>query len=93
MADRRTFRPPPEPAHVSLVRQYEDLVAILKYIRDQAQKVIDQSFDQVSSKIGFVVATTVPVTAEVSKDGKINQLMMRGTHLEGTLSLRFCCRL
>lgn len=85
MADRRTFRPPPEPAHVSLVRQYEDLVAILKYIREQAQEVIDRSFDKVSSKIGFVVATTVPVTAEVGKDGKINHLMMRGTHLEGTL--------
>ena len=85
MADRITFRPPPEPAHVSLVRQYEDLVAILKYIREHAQEVIDQSFDKVASKIGFVVATTVPVTAEVGKDGKITQLMVRGAHLEGTL--------
>jgi hypothetical protein len=68
-----------------LVRQYEDLVAILKYIRDKGQEVIDQSFDKVSSKIGFVVATTVPVTAEVGKDGKIDNLKMRGQHLEGTL--------
>jgi hypothetical protein len=85
MAERIKFRPPPEPAHVSLVRQYEDLVAILKYIRDKGQEVIDQGFDRVSSKIGFVVATTVPVTAEVGKDGKINNLLMRGKHLEGTL--------
>ena len=85
MADRITFRPPPEPAHVSLVRQYEDLVAILKYIRDKGQEVIDQGFDKASSKIGFVVATTVPVTAEVGTDGKIDNLMMRGKHLEWTL--------
>lgn len=85
MADRITFRPPPEPAHVSLVRKYEDIVAILRYLREQAQEVIDQAFDKVSSKIGFVVATTVPVTAEVGKDGAIENLMMRGKHLEGTL--------
>src|SRR5208282_3110976 len=85
MADKIAFRPPPEPAHVSLVRQYEDLVAILKYIRDKGQEVIDQGFDRVSSQIGFVVATTLPVIAEVNEYGKIERLGVRGKHLEGTL--------
>jgi hypothetical protein len=85
MADKIAFRPPPEPAHVSVVRQYEDLVAILKYVRDKGQEVIDQGFDRVSSQIGFVVATTLPVTAEVNEHGKIERLGVRGKHLEGTL--------
>ena len=46
MAEKIIFRPPPEPAHVSIVRQYEDLVAILKYIREAGQSVIDQGFDR-----------------------------------------------
>ncbi len=85
MADKLTFRPPPEPAHVSLVRQFEDLVAILKYFRDKGQEVIDRGFDRVSSQIGFVVATTLPVTVELNERGKIVHLGVRGEHLEGTL--------
>jgi hypothetical protein len=85
MADNIAFRPPPEPAHVSIIRHYEDLVAILKLIREKAQPVIDQGFDRVSSQIGFVVATTVPVTAEVAEGGKIKGMVLRGAHLQGTL--------
>jgi len=85
MADNIAFRPPPEPAHVSIIRHYEDLVAILKLIREKAQPVIDQGFDRVSSQIGFVVATTVPVTAEVAEGGQFKELVLRGTHLQGTL--------
>ncbi len=85
MADNIIFRPPPEPAHVSIVRQYEDLVAILTYIRAVGQGVIDQGFDQVSSQIGFVIAASLPVTVEVAETGKIKQLAMREEHLKGTL--------
>jgi hypothetical protein len=85
MADNIIFRPPPEPAHVSIVRQYEDLVAILTYIRNVGQGVIDQGFDQVSSQIGFVVAASLPVTVEVAETGKIRQLTVREEHLKGTL--------
>ena len=86
MADNISFRlPPPEPAHVSVIRFYDDIIAILKHIRDRGQLVIDQGFDRVSSQIGFVVATTLPVTAEIAESGKIKQLSMRGKHLEGTL--------
>jgi hypothetical protein len=85
MADKLVFRPPPEPAHVSIIRQYEDLVTILKLIREVAQEIIDQGFDRVSSQIGFVVTTTIPVTAEVSGQGLIKELVLRGEHLKGTL--------
>ncbi len=85
MAEKIIFRPPPEPAHVSVVRQYEDLVAILKYIRDKGQSVIDQGFDRVSSQIGFVVAASLPVAVTVEATGAIEQLSMREEHLKGTL--------
>ena len=85
MAERIRFRPPPEPAHVSLVRDYEDIVGILKYIRGKAQGEIDRGFDRVSGQIGFVVATTVPVKLEVGEGGKIKELALRGEHLQGTL--------
>ncbi len=85
MAENIIFRPPPEPAHVSVIRQYEDLVAILKYIREKGQGVIDQGFDQVSSQIGFVVAASLPVAVTVGAAGKIEQLSMREEHLKGTL--------
>lgn len=86
MADNVSFRlPPPEPAHVSVIRFYDDIIAILKHIRIKGQDVIDQGFDRVSSQIGFVVATTLPVTAEIAEGGKVQQLSMRGKHLEGTL--------
>ena len=85
MAERIRFRPPPEPAHVSLVRNYEDLVGILTHIRDKAQGEIDRAFDRVSSQIGFVVATTVPVTLEVEEGGNVKELALRGEHLQGTL--------
>jgi hypothetical protein len=85
MADNIIFRPPPEPAHVSVIRQYEDLVAILQYIRDNGQGVIDQGFDRVSSQIGFVVAASLPVSVTVAASGRIEQLSMREEHLKGTL--------
>ena len=85
MAEDIIFRPPPEPAHVSIIRQYEDLVAILKYIREAGQGVIDQGFDRASSQIGFVVAASLPVTVEVAETGKIRRLTVREDHLKGTL--------
>jgi hypothetical protein len=84
MADLSSFRPPPEPAHTSVVRHYEDLVAILKYLRE-SQEVIDRAFDQIASQIGFVFATTVPVTLELEEGGKVESIALRGEHLKGTL--------
>jgi len=84
MADLSSFRPPPEPAHTSVVRHYEDLVAILKYLRE-SQEVIDRAFDQIASQIGFVFATTVPVTLVLEEGGKVESIALRGEHLKGTL--------
>jgi hypothetical protein len=84
MADLSGFRPPPEPAHTSVVRHYEDLVAILKHLRE-SQEEIDRAFDDIASQIGFVFTTTVPVTVEVEKGGKIERIALRGDHFKGTL--------
>jgi len=55
-----------EPAHPGIVKQFEDLVNIYKIIRAQHQDAIDNAFDQASRDIGFVVSTTIPVTADVA---------------------------
>lgn len=57
-----------EPAHPAVIRQFEDLIAIYRRIRETAQQRIDAAMDQVSRQIGFVVTTTLPMTLEVSKD-------------------------
>lgn len=84
MADLSSFRPPPEPAHTSVVRHFEDLVAILKYLR-KFQLEIDEAFDAVASQIGFVFTTTLPVTLEVGDEGNIGEVSLLGEHLKGTL--------
>ncbi|WP_129125647.1 hypothetical protein [Geomonas oryzae] len=84
MADLSGFRPPPEPAHTSVVRHFEDLVAILKYLR-KFQVEIDHAFDAVASQVGFVFTTTLPVTLKVEDEGKKVEVALLGEHLSGTL--------
>lgn len=84
MADQTRFRPPPEPAHISVVRHFEDLIAILKHLRE-VQVEIDRAFDDIASKVGFVFTTTMPVTMEVEEGGKIGEISLGGEHLRGTL--------
>lgn len=62
-----------EPAHPGVVKYYEDLIAIYKVIRNQLQEGIDRAFDKVSSEIGFVVSTTLPMTLNVAEGGKAAQ--------------------
>jgi len=71
-----------EPAHPTVVKLYEDLTAIYKLIQEKAQDRIDAAFDRVSRRIGYVVATTLPVNIEVGK--KVN-VSMGAQHLKGTL--------
>lgn len=85
MADLSSFRPPPEPAHLSVVRYFEDLVAILKHLREFQEKKIDPAFDEIASNIGFVFATTMPVAMVVKEGGEIGEVSLRGEHLKGTL--------
>ena len=84
MADLSGFRPPPEPAHSSVVRHFEDLVAILKHLRE-SQEEIDRVFDDIASQIGFVFTTTIPAIVEVEPGGKIDRVALRGEHFKGTL--------
>ncbi len=57
-----------EPAHPAIVKQYEDLVAIYRVIRGELQQGIDLAFDRVSSEIGFVVTTTLPIGFEITAE-------------------------
>lgn len=72
-----------EPAHPGIVTQYEEIIALYTAIRGGAQEKIDDAFDAVSREIGFVVATTVPVTVEV--DDKRAVKVTVGQQFEKTL--------
>jgi hypothetical protein len=74
-----------EPAHPSIVRLHDDLIAIYRFLREKYQEVIDQTFDQISRQIGFVVTTTVPVVLEVGKGGDVVEFRMGAEHLKDTL--------
>ena len=74
-----------EPAHPGIVTRYDDIVALYSAIRENAQKAIDHAFDEVSREIGFVVATTVPVTVEVGDKHAVEKVKARGEQFKGTL--------
>ncbi len=74
-----------EPAHPSIIERFEDLVAIYTNIRDHFQKQIDQSFDDISRQIGFVVTTTVPVVFNVAEKGQFKGVQVGSDNLKGTL--------
>jgi hypothetical protein len=73
-----------DPPHEA-VRLHRDLINFLKYIREKYQEKIDQAFDRVSRQIGFVVATTMPITLEVAEGGKLKRLAVGAKYLENTL--------
>jgi len=73
-----------EPAHPSVVKLYDDLTALYQLIRENAQERVDAAFDEVSRKVGFVVATTLPVVVEVSAGGK-GKISMGAAFLKDTL--------
>ncbi len=73
-----------EPAHPMVIKLYEDLVTIYRFIKDNYQKEIDAAFDRASQQIGFVVTTTVPVMLEIGEGGVIKSLIMGSECLKGT---------
>jgi hypothetical protein len=77
-----------EPAHPVIVQQFDDLVDLYRFIRKQFQERIDTVFDGASRQIGFVVATTLPVTIQVGAEGKIEKVAFSAKNLEGTLFQR-----
>jgi len=74
-----------EPAHPGIIKRYEDLLSIYQVIKDKYQKAIDNAFDSVSRKIGFVVTTTIPIMMEISEKGTVTNLVIGGDNLKGTL--------
>jgi len=74
-----------EPAHPVIVQQFDDLVDIYRFIRQQFQSRVDTVFDAVSRQIGFVVATTLPVAIQVGSEGKIGKVAFSAKNLEGTV--------
>jgi hypothetical protein len=74
-----------EPAHPMVVRFYDDLLAIYRRIRDKFQQRIDETFDATSRTIGFLVTTTLPLTLEIDKKGKVKQIELGAEHLKNTL--------
>jgi hypothetical protein len=73
-----------EPAHLVLVRHYDDLVAIHRVIRDKFQSRIDEAFDRASKQIGWVVAMTFPVRLVAAK-GKVRSMEPGAANLRGTV--------
>ena len=73
-----------EPAHPTLVKNYDDLINIYRVIREKYQTEIDKAFDSVARQIGFVVTTTIPVVAHVEAGGAV-KTSVDAAHLKGTL--------
>jgi len=73
-----------EPAHPDLAA-IRDLKTIYEHIKQKYQVLIDNAFDKVSSKIGFVVTTTLPVVVEVGGKGAIQSISVGADNLKGTL--------
>ncbi len=73
-----------EPAHPMMVKLFDDLVAIYKFVRDDHQREIDAAFDKASQAIGFVVTTTMSVMLEVGERGAIKSMSIAAENLKGT---------
>jgi len=79
------FRDWVEPAHPGVIKRYDDLVQIFKYLRGELQGEIDSTFDRVARQIGFVVTTTLPVTLQIDEGAKIKSIELGSANLGGTL--------
>jgi len=73
-----------EPAHPGIVQQLADVVALYTAIREKVQPQIDKAFDEASRQIGFVVATTIPVSITVDEKHRVTAVTVGDQH-KGTL--------
>jgi hypothetical protein len=73
-----------EPAHPDFSR-IRDLTAIYSFIKQKYQVAIDAAFDKVSSKIGFVVTTTLPIVVDVNERGTVQNISVGADNLRETL--------
>lgn len=79
------FRPLAEPTHPAHVRIFRDLVKVYRHIRKHHQDLIDDTFDSVSKRIGYVVTVALPVSFEVGGKGTVRDLRLDDDNLRGTL--------
>jgi hypothetical protein len=85
MMEKNIFNPyPMEPAHPMVVKLYDDLVKIYRFVKQNYQTKIDAAFDKASQQIGFVIATTMPIVLEVGERGAIKSISMGSESLKGT---------
>lgn len=81
----RNLRDWVEPAHPAIFEHYEDILKIYRYIHKGFQAAIDEQFDQIARKIGYVVASSIPVILEFSEGGRLKDVEIGADHLRGTL--------
>lgn len=81
----RAMYEPSEQAPPMIVALHENLITIYKFIREKYQAKIDETFDEVSRQIGFVVTTTVPVDLEIGENRKFKTVTVGAENLKGTL--------
>lgn len=74
-----------EPAHPVLVKRFEDIVAIYRFLKEAIQAKVDTAFDKASQQIGFVVTTTLPVALQVAEGGKIERIEFAAKSLQGSI--------
>lgn len=74
-----------EPAHSVVVKRFDDLVAVFTSVRESYQEVIDKAFDDIAQHIGFIVTTTLPVSLELGKDGRVGDIKLDVEKLEKTI--------
>lgn len=79
------FRDWVEPAHPAVVQQFDELVDIVRFLKDGFQAEIDQAFDRTARQIGYVVTTTMPVLFQIGEGGKIESVELADKNLDGTL--------
>jgi len=69
-----------------IIELSELLRSIYIFIRDKYQDRVNEAFDQASRDIGFVVATTMPMTFMTADNGRIKNISVPDTSpLKGTL--------
>jgi len=86
MKGRIPIPEPKEPAHPPIFELQDLLRELYAHIRDKYQDQINKAFDEVSRDIGFVIATTVPMTFHVGERGQVQGLSVPGASpLKGTL--------
>ena len=74
-----------EPVHHYQIEMYEVLVSLYSHIKENYQTKIDAAFDRASKEIGFVVATSLPVTVEVGSNKTVKDLFFSAENLKGTI--------